>query len=70
MKKSSLQFTCPEYHFDFGPLGVQRTVPALPGGEQNFYGQEYFSEYGSIAGAFSNRLSDRSADWAELAVAI
>ncbi len=70
MKKTLLQITCPEYHFDFGSLGVQRTVPALPGGEQNFYGQEYFSEYGSIAGAFSNRLSKRSADWAELAVAI
>ena len=70
MKNISIQNGCPEYHFDFGALGVERTVPALPGGEQNFYGQEYFSEYGQIAGAFSNRLSERSADWAELAVAI
>jgi hypothetical protein len=70
MKNSFIQNTCPEYHFDFGSLGVQRAVPAFSGGEQNFYGQEYFAEYGRIAGAFANRLSERSADWAELAVAI
>ena len=70
MKKSSIQNTCPEYRFDFSPLGVHRSVLALPGGEQNFYGQEYFAEYGRIAGAFANRLPERSADWAELAVAI
>ena len=70
MKNPFIQNICPEYHFDFGALGVQRAVPALPGGEQNFYGQEYFAEYGRIAGAFANRLSERSADWAELAVAI
>ncbi len=70
MKKPFIQNICPEYHFDFGSLGVQRAVPVLPGGEQNFYGQEYFAEYGRIAGAFANRLSERSADWAELAVAI
>jgi len=56
MKNPFIQNICPEYHFDFGALGVQRAVPALPGGEQNFYGQEYFAEYGRIAGAFANRL--------------
>ena len=70
MKHPSSQHICPEYHFDFGPLGVQRMVPSLPNGEQNFYGQEYFADYGRIAGAFSHRLSERVADWAELAVAI
>ena len=70
MKSSLSQHICPEYHFDFGPLGVQRTVPSLPNGEQNFYGQEYFADYGRIAGAFLHRLSARVADWAELAVAI
>ncbi|SRR6266446_6782599 len=70
MKRSFSQHICPEYHFDFGPLGVQRTVPSLPGGEQNFYGQAYFADYGCIAGAFAHRLSERLADWAEGAVAI
>jgi 7-cyano-7-deazaguanine synthase in queuosine biosynthesis len=70
MKRSSSERICPEYHFNFGPLGVQRTVPSLPGGEQNFYGQEYFADYGRIAGAFGHRISERHADWAELAVAI
>jgi 7-cyano-7-deazaguanine synthase in queuosine biosynthesis len=70
MKKTFIPNICPEYHFDFGALGVQRTVPIFPGGEQDFYGQEYFAEYGRIASAFANRLSERSADWAELAVAI
>src|ERR1035437_1335904 len=70
MKRPFIQNTCPEYRFDFSPLGVHRNVLALPGGEQNFYGQEYFADYGRIAGAFANRLPERSADWAELAVAI
>jgi 7-cyano-7-deazaguanine synthase in queuosine biosynthesis len=70
MKPSIIQNTCPEYHFDFSASGVQRVVPALPGGERNFYGQEYFADYGRIAGAFGCRISDRFADWAELAVAI
>ncbi len=70
MKRSFDEHTCPEYHFDFGPLGVKRTVPSLPDGTQDFFGQEYFSSYGRIAGAFGQRLSERSADWAELAVAI
>jgi len=70
MKPSFTHHICPEYVFNFGPSGVQRTVPALPNGEQNFYGQEYFSNYGCIAGAFLQRLSERFADWAELAVAI
>lgn len=70
MKPSIIQNTSPEYHFDFSASGVQRVVPALPGGERNFYGQEYFADYGRIAGAFGCRISDRIADWAELAVAI
>jgi hypothetical protein len=70
MKSSFYQNICPEYHFDFGASGVQRNVPALPGRERNFYGQEYFADYGRIAGAFGCRLSERCADWAELAVAI
>ena len=45
-------------------------MPFLPDGTQDFFGQEYFSSYGRIAGAFGQRLSERSADWAELAVAI
>jgi 7-cyano-7-deazaguanine synthase in queuosine biosynthesis len=70
MKPSINQNASPEYHFDFNATGVQRIVPALPGGERNFYGQEYFADYGRIAGAFGCRISDRFADWAELAVAI
>src|ERR1017187_8964823 len=70
MKPSFTHHKCPEYVFNFGPSGVQRSVPALPNGEQNFYGQEYFSNYGCVAGAFLQRLSERFADWAELAVAI
>jgi 7-cyano-7-deazaguanine synthase in queuosine biosynthesis len=70
MNSSFIQTVSPEYWFEFRELGVQRVVPALPGGERNFYGQEYFADYGRIAGAFGSRLSDRIADWAELAVAI
>lgn len=70
MKRSLSHPSCPEYQFDFGPLGVKRTVPSLPGGEQNIYGQEYFADYGRIAGAFAHPLSKRLADWAELAIAI
>lgn len=70
MNSSINQNVSPEYRFDFRELGVQRVVPALPGGERNFYGQEYFADYGRIAGAFGCGLSDRIADWAELAVAI
>ncbi len=70
MKSSIEQSVSPEYHFDFRELGVQRIVPALPGNDRNFDGQEYFADYGRIAGAFGCPLSDRMADWAELAVAI
>ncbi len=70
MKTPTNQQTCPEYRFDFGPLGVQRLVPSLPDGAQNFYGQDYFADYGRIAGAFACRLPARFGDWAELAVAL
>ena len=70
MKRSFTHHICPEYYFDFGHSGVRRTAPALPNREQDFCGQEYFSNYGCIAGAFLQRLSERYADWAELAVAI
>jgi hypothetical protein len=70
MKRSFTHHICPEYRFDFGHSGVRRTVPALPNKEQDFCGQEYFSNYGCIAGAFLQPLSERYADWAELAVAI
>jgi hypothetical protein len=58
MKIPFSQHICPEYHFNFGPLGVQQIVPSLPDGEQNFSRQEYFADYGRIAGAFAHRLSD------------
>ena len=70
MKKSLFESHCPEYHFSFSPHGVERRVPSFPGGEHDFYGQEYFSEYGKIAGALASRLHPRIADWIEIATAI
>src|SRR5690349_15264656 len=70
MKTFANHQTCPEYRFDFGPLGVQRLVPSLPDGAQNFFGQDYFVDYGRIAAAFACSLPPRFSDWAELAVAL
>lgn len=61
---------CPEYHFVFDARGMRRTVPCLPDGEQDFYGQEYFADYESLASAFAQRFSPRYGDWLELAIAI
>jgi Queuosine biosynthesis protein QueC len=70
MKSNCTEICCPEYHFTFGPLGVQRKIPSFPNGEHDFYGQEYFAEYGRIASALANRLPRRIADWIEIATAI
>lgn len=70
MDRSPNQRICPEYHFEFDARGIRRTVPCLPGGEQDFYGQQYFANYQNLASAFARRLSPRYGDWLELAVAI
>lgn len=70
MDQSPNQRVCPEYRFEFGAHGMRRAVPCLPGGEQDFYGQQYFVGYQDLVGAFSRRLSPRYGDWLELAVAV
>jgi hypothetical protein len=70
MDRAPNQRVCPEYRFEFNAHGMRRTVLCLPGGEQDFYGQQYFAGYQNLASAFAQRLSPRYGDLLELAVAI